>query len=259
MPRVYKPRGSPKSSTMRRRKDVDSRRAASRSAVYADKRYVKNAYSRRAVLGVESKFFDSAVSATAINAATDAAGLEMDPATLLCLNAVPQGDTASSRDGFKIAMKSLQIDGVIDIPKQATGGGDNPTIIDVFVVLDTQTNAAQLNSEDVYTNNIGSFIGSACMKRNMSYTERFKVLKHKQITITPPPISYTGAAVLQSGVQRPFSAFIKLGGLQTKYQAGTTTGYVGTIVDNSLHLIAVITAGDLAATMNYSARLRYVG
>ena len=112
------------------------------------------------LLGVETKFLDMAISAVAIPAPTDASGGELDPTgsgCTGCLSAPAQGDTASSRDGFKISMKSIQIEGAIYIAPQI-----NQTIQDamsyffVALVLDTQTNGAQLNSEDVFTNPSGS-------------------------------------------------------------------------------------------------------
>jgi len=138
---------------------------------------------------------------------------------------------------------------------------DTLPYIYVSLVLDTQTNAAQLNSEDVYTNP-GASINSACNPlRNMSYTERFKVLKVKKVRLPPLPITYDGTNIEQAGINVPFSMYVKLGGLQTKFQSGTTTGYVGTIVDNSLHLIAYSNVSNATIPVNivYNARLRYVG
>jgi len=131
----------------------------------------------------------------------------------------------------------------------------------IALVLDTQTNGAQLNSEDVFTNPNGTMISAASPLRNMSYTERFKVLKKKIIRFPQPSITYDGTNIEQSGFRIPFSFFVKLGGLQTKFQAGTTTGYCGTIVDNSLHLIAYSnnTGASIIPLISYNARLRFVG
>jgi len=128
----------------------------------------------------------------------------------------------------------------------------------VALVLDTQTNGAQLNSEDVFSNPSANIATAAGPLRNMSYTERFKVLKKKKIRIPMLSLTYDGTNIEQSGVQVPFSMFVKLGGLQTKFQSGTTTGYVGTIVDNSLHVICYSNSA-LPVTVSYNARLRYVG
>lgn len=129
----------------------------------------------------------------------------------------------------------------------------------VALVLDTQTNGAQLNSEDVFSNP-GASIGLASSPlRNMSYTERFKVLKMKKIRVPVLSLTYDGTNIEQTGVNIPFSMFVKLGGLQTKFQSGTTTGYCGTIVDNSLHMIAFTNSNSIAVSINYNSRLRYIG
>jgi len=128
MARTYKPRGSPRASRSSRRSYVSSMRSASRGAVYSAKRSnmatsrarrigVKNARTG-GLLGVETKYFDTNLANAGIAAPTDASGGEIDPATILCLNGVPQGDTASSRDGFKIAMKSIQVEGSLYITIQ---------------------------------------------------------------------------------------------------------------------------------------------
>lgn len=129
----------------------------------------------------------------------------------------------------------------------------------IALVLDTQTNAAQLNSEDVFVNPGAGSALAASPLRNMSYTERFKVLKVKRLRIPPLMMTYDGTNIEQQGINLPWSMFVKLGGLQTKFQSGTTTGYVGTIVDNSLHLIAYSNNTTTAPFMTYNARLRYVG
>lgn len=274
MPRVYKPRGSPRASRGSRRQTVDSYRSAGRSAMYRSVRASNRRVARARNLGlknartgglleIETKFFDSYLTTTTLPVDnTTMASAEFDPVTLLCLNAVPQGDTMSSRDGSKIAMKSIQVTGAIELPAQT-----NQTVTDsipyVFIalVLDTQTNLAQLNSEDVFTNpsNSGATGLSGRPLRNMSYTERFKVLKKKILRIPMPTVTYDGTNIEQTGISIPFDFFVKLGGLQTKYQNGTTTGYVGTIVDNSLHLIAYSSNQAGITNLAYNARLRYVG
>jgi len=128
MARTYKPRGSPRSSRSSRRGYVSSMRSASRGAVYSAKR--ANMVSSRArrvgvknvrtggLLGIETKFYDTSRSAAALAAPTDASGGEIDPTGTDALNTVPQGDSASSRDGMKISMKSIQIEGRIQFTKQ---------------------------------------------------------------------------------------------------------------------------------------------
>lgn len=138
---------------------------------------------------------------------------------------------------------------------------DNLPYVYIALVLDTQTNGAQLSSEDVYTNP-GASVNTACNPlRNMSYTERFKVLKKKKIRIPPLSITYDGTNIEQSGIVVPLSMYCKLGALKTTFQVGQTSGYCSTIVDNSLHIVAYsnISSATIPVTLSYNARLRFVG
>jgi len=133
------------------------------------------------VLGIETKFFDASVTGTAIVSGTDASGAECDPATILCLNAPAQGDGPSSRDGQKISMKSIFVTGVLSSATQTSVSSlDALPIYYIALVLDTQTNggtATGLNSEEVFVNNAAAGVLAANPLRNMSNTQRFKVLK----------------------------------------------------------------------------------
>lgn len=209
----------------------------------------------------ETKYFDTSYAAVSLTAPTDASGGEHDPTTILCLNGVPQGDTQSQRDGFKIAMKSLFINGTVSCAAQTdqTALDVAPSVF-IAVVLDKQTNLAQLNSEDVFQNPSGNGALAASPLRNMSYTTRFQVLKKKVVRIPPLPVSWDGTNVEQSGVSVPWSMTIPLKGLTTRFTAGTTTGYIGTVVDNSLHVIAYVGYNtSVTAQLNYNSRLRFIG
>ena len=68
-------------------------------------------------------------------------------------SAPSQGDAYNQRDGSKITIKSILIQGSLYIPNQ----NDQTTcdfvpIVTIALVLDKQTNGSTLNSEDVYTN-----------------------------------------------------------------------------------------------------------
>jgi len=272
--RMYKPRGSPRASRFSRRQTVNNYRAAGRSAMYRSVRTSNRRIARARNLGlknartgglleIETKFIDNYLTTTTLPVDnTTMASAEFDPVNFLCLNGVPQGDTMSSRDGSKIAMKSLQVSGAIELPAQTNQTTtDSIPFVYIAVVLDTQTNKAQLNSEDVFTNPSASGATglSARPLRNMSYTERFKVLKKKVIRIPQPSVSYDGTNMEQMGMSIPFDFFIKLGGLQTKYDNGTTTGYCGTIIDNSLPLLAYASNQAGITNIAYKSRLPNLG
>lgn len=243
-----------------------ARRSAAATALRREKRLETLRVRAPMYPKMEVKFFDVSKTGFALTSPTDATGGEMDPATILCLNGVPQGDTASSRDGFKIAMKSLYINGLVRCVNQATqSAADIVPMVYLALVLDTQTNggtATGLDSENVFANPSTDSILAASPLRNMSFTERYKVLKVFKCTLPTPAIANdTGATggLVQNGFAVPFEMAVDLKGLQTKFQSATTTGYVGTIVDNSLHLVGFCNSTSLAPTVYYQSRLRFVG
>ena len=208
-------------------------------------------------LQLETNFFDSVRTNVVLTNPTNATGGEVSPNTIGCLNGVPQGDTSSNRSGSKILMKSIFINGSVHISDadSITSAQASPTIF-IAPVLDTQTNGAQLNSEDVYSNVNATPDAAITPLRNMSYTERFKVLKTKTITLKPTQ-TFDGTDIARSGCSRPFKMKVNLRDMQTKFQTGTTTGYVGTIIDNSLHMLAWCDDDDMGPALTYASRLRF--
>lgn len=215
------------------------------------------------LLGLEVKYLDMALVNYSPTSPTDGSGAEADPTgtgCTGCLSAPAQGDTASSRDGFKIVAKSIQVEGVLSAAAQTDQTvADRSSSWYIALVLDTQTNGAQLNSEDVFVNVTGVGLASIAPLRNMSYTERFKVLKVKRLRAPPLAISYDGTNLEQQGFAIPFKMFVNLGALPIKFTAGSTTANVSGVVDNSIHLIVYASDTALNPLINYNARLRFVG
>jgi len=203
-------------------------------------------------LGIERKFYDSNVaSGTAIVAA--AAGAEVDPTPdLLCLNAIAQGDGESNRDGRKCIVKSLQIQGVLyksTVNDQADAVADS--IVRVLVVQDTQTNGAQLNSEDVLldgANDINAMY-------NLQYSKRFRILMDRKYKITASNSHNDAAATGSVGYQQVPFRFYKSMNMPVNFS--NTTSNIANITDNSLHVIMVANAAGCSTY--YQARVRFVG
>jgi len=209
-------------------------------------------------VGMEKKFYDTSLSGTALVSPTDSAGAECDPATVLCLNAPAQGDGESNRDGRQIVMKSIGVAGLISIPNQANQTAtDVSGVITICLVLDTQTNGAQLNSEDVFTNPSAAAAISPFAFRNLQYVQRFRVLQRIELKMDQPTVVWDGTNVEQGGLQIPFKLYKNLNDLRVTF-TGTTAG-VANITDNSLHVIAYASNISTAPTINYNARLRFVG
>lgn len=211
----------------------------------------------RPVLGMELKFLDESLSASALTAPTDASGGERDPAAG-CIGCPAQGDGASNRDGRTYVIKAVIVDGVINIPN-ANAESTSPNLPCVFVALvqDTQTNGAQLNSEDVYTNPVGAALGNVSHFRNLSFSKRFIV--HDSVKIMPPLMpaqTWDGTDTNRTGYSIPFK--LAFNGA-VKVVCSSTTANVNQVQDNSFHLIAYCTTTSAASAITYNARTRFVG
>lgn len=214
-------------------------------------------------LGLEKKFFDTAVALVAVPAPTDATGGEFDPTALpaatLCLSAPAQGDGEQNRDGKRIVIKSVQVKGVCRVPPAELQAAP-PTSTKVFValVLDTQTNGAQLNSEDVFKNLSAEAAQNTDLTRNLLFGSRFKILKSGVFDVTPASMSHFAVdSFSYSGIACEFDWFVPLE-LPVNFNAGTTA-VIANVVDNSLHMIAFSTNATLGPTIGYNARIRFMG
>jgi len=206
-------------------------------------------------LGIELKFADSALVGSALTAPTNAAGGEQDPATLLALNAIAQGDGESQRDGKQICVKSCYVVGNVLIPPLAnqTAGSTVPTIF-IALVLDKQSNGAQLNSEDVFVNPGANATVAASPLRNLEYTSRFQVLDSVLIEPHMLAASYDGTNIETFGLVCPFKLSHN-GDIITNFS--DTTAVIANIVDTSLHIVAFSTA--TGPSLSYNSRVRFVG
>lgn len=199
--------------------------------------------------GIELKFVDTTRASTVI--ATTWAGAECDPAAnTLC--APTQGTGESNRDGRRITIKSVQINGQI-LRNVGSDQADarGTTVVTVAVVLDTQTNGAQLNAEDVYAdanNNHLTF-------RNLEYNTRFRVLWKRMFTIGDNVAFTDGVNTGSVGGQSKFFKIYKRLNVPVTFTANA--GSVADIADNSFHVIAC--AGASNCYMQYEARCRFVG
>jgi len=209
-------------------------------------------------LGIEKKFFDTFKTTTVIANPANCTGGELDPATDNCLNGVVQGDGESNRDGKNYIIKSLHFNGrvVTNSQNNKTVGWIPPSVF-IAIVLDTQTNGAQLNSEDVYTNPLGSSATNTCLQRNLQYSSRFRVLKTWKLDFNDPPFSWDGTDLESCGQSQSIEAH--LDNLNIKVSCSATTGTVAAITDNSLHVIGFTTNGTETVNLCYNSRIRFMG
>lgn len=211
-------------------------------------------------VGLETKFYDTNAEKT-LTAPTDSTGGEADPSGVNCLNAMAAGSGESERIGRMITCKKLNIRGQfrLDSAESAVNAQPQAVTCYVAVVLDMQTNKAQLNSEDVFTNKSADYQLATEVLRNLEYSKRFKVLRSKKIVLVPNVFERhvnSGNYFWTTGTKRSFSFDIPLN-FNTEFV--TTTAGVSSILDNSLHVIAFCDDTTFASVLEYNARLRYTG
>lgn len=212
---------------------------------------------RESPLGVEKKYYDSSLNGSTIAANTDCTGGEYDPSTTNMITTPPVGDGEQSRDGKQIVCKSVVIKGTI--AKAALTNQTAlalPTEVFLAVVLDTQSNAAQMNSEDCFINGSTAAVTLATPLRNLLFSRRFKILKSDCFKLEPKMASWDGTNIEIAGDMVSFDWYIPMRDLKINFNAGTTAS-IANVVDNSVHVIAFAT--NATTTLSYNARLRYLG
>lgn len=246
-----------KKYTAKQRKAYGIKMARKRSSYKSYHENENDNFRTGGFMGIELKFYDQKLVNGALVTNTDGSGIEHDPSATVLLNTVVQGDGESNRDGRRITMKSIYVDGVISCASQANQTAtDNAACIFIALIMDTQTNGATLNSEEVYINPGANAALSANLLRNLQFSKRFRILKTVRMELNNPTISYDGTNVEQSGIALRWSMFVKL---NTIVNYSNTTETVANIVDNSLHIIATTSSATLVPLISYNSRLRYYG
>ena len=215
------------------------------------KRALAIANSRTAgFLGLEKKFYDTALASGAIPAPIDCTSGEFDPSVTSMISTPAQGDSEQNRDGKKIVIKAVHIKGVVNRVKTLAGPIEANRVF-VALVLDTQTNGAQMNSEDCFKNTNATALTATHPVRNLLFANRFKVLRSWEFDM-----QYRAWDADIAGAEtRPFEFFENMN-LPVNFNAGTTAS-VANVIDNSLHIIAFATL--TGNTISYNARIRFMG
>lgn len=222
-------------------------------------------YRTGGILGREVKHHAQHALETVIGDTSACANGEIQPSSgKLCLNGVPQGSSHAQRLGNRMWMKDILIQGYV-ISRAASHASVGHPVVPMFValVLDTQTNGATINSEDVYkvaeTGVSTETFGCTLPYRNQHNVDRFRVLWRKTIAFPQPTIHYDNAlsTTRQLAVFKKFVIRKKLN-LQVLFKDSGDS--VTSIADNSLHLIAFAgdgSGGDFSIT--YQSRMRFIG
>lgn len=168
------------------------------------------------------------------------------------------GDTAQDRDGKKIQLKNCYIKGTVQIAaSELAVAPPSGTQIYIALVLDTQSNAAQMNSEDCFKNLAGNVATNSAPLRNLLQAKRFRILKDELIDMNIDTLSHFAADSFSiAGLLKQFEWFVPLKDMIVNFNGGTTAS-IANVVDNSLHVIAYATTAS--STLSYNARIRFVG
>lgn len=201
-------------------------------------------------LGIENKFIDYSFSGDVVGTNDSA---EVDPATANSLSAMAIGDGESNRDGRKAVLTSIHVKGSMEY-KAETNETVMPSARVAFIALlmDTQTNGAQFNSEDVYL----PATNVEFAWRNLQFTKRFKVIRTQQFVFDAPNAAFEGVSTFATGgMMQTFQWDVPL---QTAVQMGGSTAVVANIIDNSIHMLAFASNGNVFS-LKYESRCRFIG
>lgn len=198
-----------------------------------------------ASIGPELKNFD-----TAVSFAVDQT-LEVPATGQWAL--VPQGDSATTRDGRRIVVKSIQFRG--DINGNTGGAGNSsPALVQIWVVQDTQANGAAAAATDVFDGT-----GATSCLRNLNNSKRFRILHTEKLH---PHANGSGMSIADipaaaTGIWRaPFEFFLKT---YIPMTFSGTAGAITEITENNVFIVAGAVGNDDLWGVNGNARIRFVG
>lgn len=209
----------------------------------------------------EMKYFDTEGTNLTVPASSNWAGTEVQPNvgtpnTFVCPTV---GSAINQRIGRDITLMKLKIRGLIRVvPQQAVSTLDEACIVRLILVQDMQTNAAQVQGEQVMQPSTTAD-PSNCINtyQNLANFGRFKVFKDERIPLIQPEAVYEATSADQSGYNVPFEYTIQFPvGLKIRFNA-TNGGTIADIVDNSFTLLATCNNINLAPKLYYSARACY--
>lgn len=248
-PRGYGRRGRKAAIGLRRATARYQARTGYRTGVYA------RAYPNDRTggfLGIENKFVDGEETATALSGTW----APIEDGTTLALPIPAVGNTESTRIGRVYSINSLHIRfQITTIAAEALSAPLDDVHCRVVVVWDTQTNGAQLTATDVMD---GGQTLDVLSFRNLQFSKRFRVLMDKTIILNMNNQVNEGAVnAFAAGGKKVRWNFNKKFRTPVKVICSGTTGVVGSVTDNSFHVIGVAT--NTLGLLEYQARIRFSG
>lgn len=224
-------------------------------------------------LSGEMKYFDCELASNAVPAVTTTwvATTMQDPgttidlgsaavATPLCLFAPIVAAGLNGRIGRSVKVLKIKVRGTIAVPAQtAQTGADPPMQVRLMLVMDKQTNAAQMTGAQLMRDASATAVTINSFQ-NPNNFGRFQVLKDKSIAIQNPntaSLSATNATFEQQGFIIPFKMNWNFKvPCEVRFNA-TNGGTVADIIDNSFHMVAGATTLGFAPALSYYSRISF--
>lgn len=189
-----------------------------------------------------------------------------------CMPMPSVGTGYSNRNGRKIFVDNIKIRGIINFePETDMAASTTCPFIRLLLVHDNKTEKASLNAEDVVgvgVDQAGNASGSAnaniCVLTNPAGWSRYTIVKDKYYI----PRLQSGMATCtdvtaavpiygeKNGQQIPFKMTIKP---KMYVTFDGTTGVVGSVLDNSWHLLGIKSDTSGSATISYVVRTAFKG
>jgi len=186
----------------------------------------------------ELKYFD-----TAVNFSFDTTG-EIPATGQLAL--IPQGDTATTRDGRQATIKSIQIRGDLNFVPAANAVAAGSTHL--YLVQDRQCNGALAGIDDVFRN-VGTPISMRF--RNLANSQRFRILKRCEYVLKN---SYEVTGVAFGGLYARDSGFINL---NVPFEFSGSTGSISEIKTNNLFMLISTDSTTDLVSYELTSRLKF--
>lgn len=223
-------------------------RTASLSVLPPPKRFKRtykkkpSALTQATKLGIEKKAISFAGTAAL---PTGLATSRIDLVANTPLNGIAQGDGHSQRDGRKVTLASVHVNGVLHVNTQKA------TSVRVAIVMDKYCNGTALDPVDVFDDQPSSYL-DICAFRNLDNVQRFDVIHDETFDICPD-ISNNGATELNNAACRHFKINKKLSEVVNYSDTGST---IANIADKALYLLIW---SSQTGTYELVTRVRYYG
>lgn len=219
----------------------------------------------------EEHYIDSYRSGVSLGAGVGAAWAPanmIDPQTTISLGGTaiatplnlcsPQvGLQIDQRVGRAIKVCKIHVRGSLYFIPGTTAAPEDGTDVRVQLVLDQQTNGAQMNPADLNNPGIGA-VTTLKSFLNPNGFGRFVVLRDEFYDLNQKNLAVYGAGFNCSGVVKSFDMEVEIPeGIVVHFNA-LTTGTVTTIIDNSFHIVAAQSYPSVyGAYITYTSRVTF--